>query len=187
MFEHFTTAHGIFHHKLGAALTMEHDSLEMLGDMEKGAMRSELRDLFHEQAHDTRQQLEYLQRCLSLLGVGVHQAPSPTMKGLAKESRAFMAKTDSTLVDGVILAGALEAAHCAVAVYETLVIQARTLGFPEVFELLKQSLAQEKAAVEKTMVAQETVARAVAADQADAGIVRAPAVRVPPFLPPGMI
>ncbi|WP_395939455.1 MULTISPECIES: DUF892 family protein [Arthrobacter] len=39
-----------FHCKLRSALSMEHDSLEMLGDMEKIAMRSDLKELFR--GHD---------------------------------------------------------------------------------------------------------------------------------------
>lgn len=125
---------------------MEYDSLEMLGDMEKSAMRSDLGELSHEHAHETRQQIENLQRCFSLLGVEVHQAPSPTTKGLAKESRSFIATTDNTLVDAVVLAGALESGHYAAAVYETLVIQAKVRGLAGVVELLKQNLVLEKGA-----------------------------------------
>lgn len=187
MFEHFTTPDEILHYRLGAALTMEYDALEMLADMEKGAMRSELRELLHEHAHETRQQIEFLQRCFSTLGVDVHQTPSPTSKGLAKESKAFIAKTDSTLVDAVILAGVLEVDHYATAVYETLVIQAKALDSAGVVELLKQSLAQKKAATEKILVASETIANADATDHADGDTRPELGVQVPPYLPPGMI
>ncbi|POH57269.1 hypothetical protein CVS28_16880 [Arthrobacter glacialis] len=187
MFEHFTTPDEILHYRLGAALTMEYDALEMIAAMEKGAMRSDLRELLHEHTHETRQQIEFLQRCYSMLGVDVHQTPSPTSKGLAKESNAFMAKTDSTLVDAVILAGVLEVDHYASAVYETLVIQAKALGAAGVVELLTQTLAQKKATIEKILVASETIAHADATDHADGDTRPQSGVQVPPYLPPSMI
>ncbi|MHA7305220.1 YciE/YciF ferroxidase family protein [Arthrobacter sp. TMN-49] len=187
MFEHFTTVDEIFHYKLGSALTMEYDSLEMLGDMEKGAMRSDLRELFHEHAHETRQQIENLQQCFALLGAEAHQGPSPATKGLAKESKALMAKTDNSLVDAVVLAGALETEHYEMAVYEALIFQAKARGAAGIAELLNQNLMQEKAAIEKIMVASDAISRADATSQEDPGTAPEPSVSAPPYLPPGSI
>lgn len=40
MCDHFTTTDEICSYRLGAALSREHDSLELLGDLAKAAMRS---------------------------------------------------------------------------------------------------------------------------------------------------
>jgi ferritin-like metal-binding protein YciE len=196
MFEHFTTPEEIFSYKLGSALTMEYDSLEMLGELEKTAMRSELKTLFREHGEETRQQIENLKRCFELLGEDVNDSPSPTTKGLAKESRSSTAKTDESLVDAVVLAGALEAEHYETAVYETLITHADAREATEVAALLRANLEQEKAAIEKIKTAATSIARnGLAVKDADTsdgatgftelgGI--APA-GVPPFLPPTSI
>jgi hypothetical protein len=43
MFEAFTTSEEIFSYKLGSALTMEYDSLEMLGELERPLRETSLR------------------------------------------------------------------------------------------------------------------------------------------------
>ncbi|MDJ0316098.1 MULTISPECIES: YciE/YciF ferroxidase family protein [Arthrobacter] len=190
MFEHFTTVEEIFNYKLGSALTMEYDSLEMLGELEKTVMRSDLKGLFHEHAHETRQQIENLLRCFALLGVEAKQSPSPTTKGLAKETKLFTAKTDNSLVDAVALAGALESEHYETAVYETLITHAKASGVSEIVHLLSSNLAQEESAIMRIRAAADAVVRADAtnaADQGDAGAVQDASVQVPPFLPPSSI
>lgn len=184
MFEHFTTSEEIFSYKLGSALTMEHDSLEMLAEMEKTAMRSDLKDLFREHAHETRQQMENLQRCFTLLGEEVRQAPSPTTKGLAKEARSFTAKTDNSLVDTVVLAGALETEHYEVAVYEILISHAKSRGMTGIVALLSQNLEQEEAAIGKIKAAADVVTRGEASDQNRSGTVPERTHTVRPFFPP---
>lgn len=190
MFEHFTTVEEIFNYKLGSALTMEHDSLEMLAELEKIVMRSDFKDLFHEHAQETRQQIENILRCFAVLGEEAKQSPSPTTKGLAKETKAFTAKTDNSLVDAVALAGALEYEHYETAVYETLITHAKAKGATEIVHLLSSNLAQEESAIVKIRAAADAVVRADAtnaADQGDAGAVPDASVQVPPFLPPASI
>lgn len=70
--------------------------------------RSELKDLFRAHAEETRHQIANLERCFELLGEKINDAPSPTTKGLAKEGKAAIAKTDARIVDAVLLAAGLE-------------------------------------------------------------------------------
>lgn len=111
MFEHFTTLEEIYCYKLALALTMLQGSIDALDTLEETAMRSDLEDLFRDSAHATRHQLQNLQGCFSLPDQNTNDAPSAAAKGLNRETNARIAKTDSTLVDAVLLAGALEAAH----------------------------------------------------------------------------
>ncbi|ALV44232.1 hypothetical protein MB46_00580 [Arthrobacter alpinus] len=187
MFEHFNTAEEIFRYKLGLALTMEHDSQELLHDMRKAAMRSEVKELFQEHTHETRQQIENLHQCFALLSTEAGQSPSPTTKGLAKELKSLLGKVDSSLADGVVLSGAIETEHYEVAVYETLILQAKARGVAGVAELLNQNLLQEKSMIGKLLTATETIAREDAAAQADTAASPAPEIEVPPYLPPGSI
>ncbi len=192
MFEHFTTAEELFSYKLGSAVAMEQDSLDMLGDMEQTAMRSEVKDLFRDHARQTRQQIENLDDCFAALGMEKHQVPSPTMKGLAKETKSFIAKTDNALVDAVVLSGALETEHHETAVYESLIAQAKALGATAAAELLNQNLQQEQAAIEKIKAVIEAIARAntetTDVETGDESNFEAdPVLEVPPYLPPGSI
>lgn len=191
MFEHFTTPLEIFSHKLGSALAMEQDSLDLLADMEQAAMRSDLKELFLEHANATRQQIQNLEQCFDLMGQDAQLVPSPTTKGLAKETNAFVSKTDDTLVDAVVLAGALESAHHQRAVYEVLTIQAKNLGISGTGELLDANLREETAAVEKILAAFESIARADADAETERGSETATApvteISVPPYIPPGSI
>ena len=197
MSEHFTTLQEIFHYKLGSALSMEHDSLDLLEDLERAAMRSDLKELFHGHAAETRQQIENLHNCFVLLGEEPKRVPSPTTKGLVKEAKSAIGKTDDMLVDAVVLAGALEAEHYETGVYESLLVLAKAGGASGIAELLNQNLEQEKAAIEKIKAAADRIARTDAEEQesrteeshADdgAGAVPKPAVKVPRFMPPGTI
>lgn len=159
MFEHFTTPEEIFSFKLGSALTMEHDTLEMLGDLEEQVQRPELKRLFREHADETRQQIANIEQCFQLLGEQVNDAPSPTTKGLAKEGKAAIRKTDASVVDAVILAGALETEHYEIAVYETLVTNAEARGAAEVAKLLQQNLQQEEGARDKVKQAAKQISQ----------------------------
>ncbi|MDJ0313632.1 DUF892 family protein [Arthrobacter sp. H35-D1] len=195
MFEHFTTLQEIFHYKLGSALTMEYDSLDMLEDMENAVMRSDLKELFHGHAAETRRQIENLHNCFALLGEEVHRQSSPTTKGLTKEAKSIIGKTDNMLVDAVVLAGALEAEHHATAVYEALLILTKASGATGVAELLSENLEQQKATIEKIKAALHWIARADAEDQESrteeeaeqAEKASKPVVPVPGYLPPGTI
>jgi ferritin-like metal-binding protein YciE len=157
MFEHFTTPEEIFSFKLGSALTMEQDSLEMLEKMAETSPRPDLKQLFESHAEETRGQIENIRKCFALLGEDVNDSPSPTTKGLAKEAAASISKTDASIVDAVLLAGGLEAEHYEIAVYETLVTNAEARGAHEVAALLKQNLDQEIAASEKIKAAAKEI------------------------------
>lgn len=149
MFEHFNTPEEIFSFKLGSALSMEHDTLAMLSELEEAAQRPELKTLLREHAEETREQIRNIERSFELLGEKPNDSPSPTTKGLAKEGKATLRKTDQSLVDVVILSGALETEHYEIAVYETLVTNAEARGAGEVAQLLRQNLQQEESARDK--------------------------------------
>ncbi|MHA7294358.1 ferritin-like domain-containing protein [Arthrobacter sp. HLT1-21] len=149
MFEHFNTPEEIFSFKLGSALTMERDTLAMLGELEKAAKRPELKALLKDHAKETEQQIDNIERSFELLGEEVSDSPSPVTKAMAKEGNSMLGKTDTSLVDVVILVGALETGHHKIAVYETLVTNAQARGASDVAALLRRNLDQEENAKDK--------------------------------------
>lgn len=158
MFERLNTPEEIFSYKLGAALTMERDTLAMLGDLQDAARRPELKALLAEHAEETRQQITVVEQCFALLGEEVDDSPCPVTKALAAEAKANLKKTDDSLVDAVILAGALETEYHEQAVYETLLIHARARGAAPVAALLETNLATERDAGAKVKAMAERIA-----------------------------
>lgn len=187
MFERFTNLEQIFNYKLGTALSMEQDSLELQSELGRSAMRSSLADFFDEQAKKKQANIANLEQCFALLGRDSSRNPSPASKGLAKELKSFMAKTDDTLLDSVAVSGALESQHHQVAVYESLVLQGKSLELTPVVELLSQNLLQEQAALEQLQSAADSLARTDALDREGEQHGGSPDVEVPTYLPPGSI
>ena len=159
MFEKLTTAEEIYSFKLGAALTMERTTLDMLGDLEEHAQRDDLKRLFREHAGETRQHIANIERAFQMLGEDVDDSPCPAIEGLEKEGQATVKKTDDRVVDAVLLASANETEHHEIAVYETLITNAEARGATDVAELLRQNLAQEQAALQNVQAFAKRIAR----------------------------
>jgi ferritin-like metal-binding protein YciE len=161
MFEHFDNPQELFEYRLGSALTMEHDSLDMLRELETAAQSEEIKHLFAHHAQETQQQIANLEKCFSTLGVDVNDSPSPTTKGLAKEGSSLVSKTDPALLDTVVLAAALGTEHYEISAYQTLVTSAEAMGAREVVALLKENLQHEEHTSEELNAAAKKVAATV--------------------------
>ena len=149
MFEKLNTPEEIFSFKLGSALSMENEILEMLEKLHQETTREELRQIFSSHAEETSQHIRNIEESFRLLGEEPDDSPCPVIQALEKDGNAAMKKTDEHIVDAVILAAATETEHYEIAVYETLVLNAEARGAPDVAALLRQNLEQEKAALEK--------------------------------------
>ena len=68
MLEKFDTPSELFTYKLGSALTMERDVLEMLGKLEQEAQSQELRQQFRHHAEETRHQIGNVEHAFAELG-----------------------------------------------------------------------------------------------------------------------
>ena len=146
MFGRLNTPEEIFSYDLGAALTMERDTLAMLGRLEEAAQRPEVKQLLREHAAETRVQVEVVEQCFALLGEKADDSPCPVTKALAAEAETKLKKADDSLADAVVLAAALQTEHHEQAVYENLILHARARGAEQVAVLLESSLAQERGA-----------------------------------------
>ena len=149
MFERLNTPEKIFSCKLGAALTMEGDILELLDEFQQETQSDELRLLFSTHAEETRRHVRNIAESFRLLGEEPDDSPCPVVRALGKDCNAAIEKTDESIVDVLILAAATEVEHYEIAVYETLVTNAEARGAPQVATLLRQNLEQEQAALEK--------------------------------------
>jgi ferritin-like metal-binding protein YciE len=164
MFDKLNNPREVFGHKLGSALTMEQNVLEMLGDLEDESQRDELKQQFSHHADETRQQIANIEQAFRALGEEPDDKPCPAIKGLEADAKANIKMADESVMDDVILAGAAATEHHEIAVYETLITHAEELGEPEIVQLLEQNLEQEQHTLEEVTTAQrQVVHQAVAA------------------------
>jgi ferritin-like metal-binding protein YciE len=159
MLDKLNTPEEIFSCKLGAALTMESDVLEMLDGLQRETQREELRQIFLANAEETRQHIRNIAKSFRLLGEQPDDSPCAVIHALEKDGSAAIEKTHESIVDAVILAGAAEVKHYEIAVYEILVMNAEARGASEVAALLGQNLEQELAALEKVKSAAQRISQ----------------------------
>jgi len=160
MFDKLNNSREVFGHNLGAALTMEQDVLDMLGDLEDKAQRDELKQQFRHHADETRQQIDNLEQVFRALGEAPDESPCAVTKALDKEAKANIKMADDSVVDAVILSGAAETEHHEIAVYESLIAQAAEFGQPDVVRLLQQNLEMEQHTLDEVKQQQRRVATA---------------------------
>jgi ferritin-like metal-binding protein YciE len=163
MFDKLNNPREVFGHKLGSALTMEQKVLEMLGDLEDGSQRDELKQQFRHHADETRQQIANIEQAFRELGEKPDDSPCPAIKGLEADAKADIKMADDRVIDDVILAGAAATEHHEIAVYETLITHAEELGEPNVVQLLQQNLEQEQHTLEEVTRAQREIVHQVVA------------------------
>ena len=154
MFERFDTPEEIFSYKLGAALSMERQLVDLLERLEKCTLREEIRHPLAVHREETLQHVANIEHCFTLLDELVHNPPCGVVEALANEGKAMLKKTDDSLADVVIVALASEAEHYEIAVYEALIANADARKATAVAKLLRENLAQEKHAliVARTMM-----------------------------------
>ena len=163
MFERLNTPLEAYHYQLGAALKMEQTVLDkILADSIDEAQDERLRQLFRHHADETRQQIRNLEQVFGVFGWEVDDSPCPAIEAIHKEAKTNVKKTDDSIVDAIILSGALETEHHEIAVYEGLIIQARAMGRDDAARLLEQNLEQEQHTLEEAKKALQQVAAATA-------------------------
>jgi ferritin-like metal-binding protein YciE len=155
MFDKLNNTREVFGHKLGSALTMEQDVLDMLGDLEDKARKDELKQQFRHHADETRQQIDNIEQVFRALGEEPDDAPCQVTKALDKEAKANIKMADDSVVDAVILSGAAETEHHEIAVYEALIAQAEQFGQSEIVQLLQQNLEIEQHTLDEVKRAQQ--------------------------------
>ena len=162
MFEKIESPQELFSYKLGAALKMEHTVLEMLGDLEEKAHQEPLKEQFRHHAEETRGQIRNLEQAFTAIGEEPDDKPCPAIEGIEKEGKANIKKADDSLVDAVIVAGAIETEHHEIAVYEGLIAHAEAMGQSQVLKLLSENLEQEQHTLDEVRQHGQRLARETA-------------------------
>jgi ferritin-like metal-binding protein YciE len=158
MFERFTTAEEAYNYKLGAALTMERDVLDILEKNIEESVDPAVANLFRHHHEETQSHVRNIEEAFGLFGWDVDDSPCPTIEALEKEGKAMAKKAEDSLVDLMLLQGAVEVEHHEIAVYENLILNARVMGRDDVVQVLQRNLEQEQHTLEEVRSAQERVA-----------------------------
>jgi ferritin-like metal-binding protein YciE len=159
VFERLNTPEEAYNFKLGAALKMEHTVLDkILEDSIEESQDEQIKQLFRHHADETRQQIRNLEQVFELFGWEVDDSPCPAIEAIHKEAKTNVKKTDDSIVDSIILSGALETEHHEIAVYEGLIVNARAMGRDDVVRLLQQNLEQEQHTLQEATRALEEAA-----------------------------
>jgi ferritin-like metal-binding protein YciE len=158
MFERLNTPEEAYNFKLGAALKMEHTVLEMLENLQGEAQDEKLQQQFSHHHQETQQHIANLEKVFGVFGWEVDDSPCPAIEAIDKEGKTNIKKTDDSLVDSVILQGAVETEHHEIAVYENLIVNAEAMGRDDVVQLLRQNLEQEQHTLDEVRELQRQVA-----------------------------
>jgi ferritin-like metal-binding protein YciE len=149
MLERIKTPQDLYHFELGSALSMERKALNLLDDSAEEARDPALEQLLREHREETRQQVGRVEQAFSQMGWDVDDSPCLPMEALEKESQVKLKLTEEQLRDAVICSGAAETEHHEIAVYESLIAEARALGRDDVAATLQQNLRQEQHALQR--------------------------------------
>src|SRR5699024_6501700 len=129
--------------QLRTTMSMEEDSLAALGDLEKAAPSSEVRELFSHHADETREQIDNLRSVFELFEFPVSTAGSPATKGISHQAHSLIERTAKPLLDQVTLTCALGNEHYEISVYQSLIVAAKAQQATEAVTLLSNNLDQE--------------------------------------------
>jgi ferritin-like metal-binding protein YciE len=159
MFENLNTPEELFSYKLGSALKMERELVELLEVFEGKTQQREIKHVLSEHREETLQHARNIEKCFELLGQEAEVAPCPVVEALATDAKETLKKTDDALADGVILGATVEAEHYEIAVYDTLLTSANARGATEVVALLQRNRNEEKQALQQARTTMKTIAQ----------------------------
>lgn len=160
--------HQLFLDELSALFDAEQQLVAALPKVAAAATNPKLKMAIQDHLQETQGHVANLQQAFSLLGGQVVSKSCPAMAALIQEAEELIAEGaggDSDVLDAGLIGGAQKVEHHEIACYGTLATWARQMGHDEVLDLLKENLAQEKAADEKLT----TLAESSVNDIADGG------------------
>jgi len=158
MFEKFNTPAEAYEFKLGATLKMEQKVLDILASNIEAAQDGKVKELLRSHQAESQDHVRNVEEVFGLFGWEIDDSSCPAIEGLEKEGAAMVKKTDDSLVDSVILQGAVEVEHHEIGVYENLIINAEAMDRQDVVAVLRRNIESEQGALEKVKALQAEVA-----------------------------
>src|SRR6188472_3680624 len=118
-----------------------------LPKLAKNATNPKLRDALTSHLSETENHVARLEQVFGLLDEKVKGKLCDGMQGIIEEGNSMLEEVEEgAVMDACIIAGGQRAEHYEMAAYGTCIAWAEALGLGDVARLLKQTLAEEKAA-----------------------------------------
>ncbi len=137
--------HDLFTEQLKDILGAERAIYEAMPKMLKNASSEDLIAALDKHRGQTENQIKRLQKVFESIGLEVEAKQCEAMEGLLKEAESSMKDTESGMVrDAAIIASAQKIEHYEIATYGTLSAFAHTLEEMDAYDLLEETLDEEK-------------------------------------------
>ncbi len=140
----------LFTTELADMYDAEKQLVTTLPKLAKAAKADGLRHAFEEHLEETKQHVARLESVFSLFDTPAKAKKCPAMRGIVDEGEEIVKEFKSTsALDAALIGAAQKSEHYEMASYGCLVAWAEELGNDQAAGLLKETLAEEKAADEK--------------------------------------
>lgn len=145
-----TTLEEAFVHELSDIYSAEKQLTKALPKLAKATTNPELAEGFLQHLEETQGQIERIDQVVEQLGIKLKRIKCLAMEGLVAEGQEIVEEIEKGPVrDAMLITGAQKVEHYEIASYGSLITVAQSLGYTEAAELLKETLAEEKATDEK--------------------------------------
>lgn len=126
----------------------EHQLVEALPTLAKGARGDALRATLRSHLEETRTHIERLDTVFALAGMRATRRHCPGMQCIIGEGMRILGHSDidGAVLDAGLIAGAQKIEHYEMCGYGTCIAWARTLGLHQIAARLEETLEEEKAA-----------------------------------------
>jgi len=153
------TLNDLLIHQLKDLYGAEQQLLKAMPKMQQEATSQQLKAAFTQHMTETQNQVTRLEKVFQSLGLEPEAEKCKAMEGLLKEAEDFISKdADKEVMDAGLIASAQRVEHYEIAGYGTASTYAKYLGHTEAYELLKETLSEEKQTDEKlSMIAESSV------------------------------
>lgn len=139
------TLNDLFVHQLKDLYGAEQQLLKAMPKMQEMTSSNELKQAFTQHMQETKNQVTRLESVFESLGMDPEAEKCKAMEGLLKEAEDFMSQNaDKEVMDAGLIASAQRVEHYEIAGYGTACTYAKYLGHTEAFNLLKETLSEEK-------------------------------------------
>lgn len=130
-------------------LDAERQLTKTLPKLAKAATSDELREAFDSHLRETNGHVDRLTRVFDRLGVAAKAKRCAGIRGIIEEGGELMDEAEEPVMDAALVAAAQKAEHYEIASYGSAATHADVLGKPDIAEMLRQTLSEEKAADKK--------------------------------------
>ena len=163
------TLQDLFIHELSDIYSAEKQLTRALPKMARAASDAKLAEAFTSHREETRGQVERIDKIVEAADFRLKRVKCAAMEGLVEEGRDVIEDVEKgPVLDAALIAAAQKVEHYEIASYGTLCTFAKQLGHDDALALLKETLAEEKAADEKlnTLALEQANAKAARAGKA---------------------